>query len=449
MTRHDLLVRGARLAWLPGAPVGDVAAAGGVVTEIGPEVGGDAAEVIDGTGLDLLPGGVDPHVHLNEPGRTEWEGIATGTAALAVGGVTCAIDMPLNASPPVLDGAGFDLKATAIPGVARTDLALWGGLVPGDIDRLDELADRGVVGFKAFMSHGGLDDFPPVDDLTLYEGMARAAALGLPVAVHAESDAMTAGLATRARAAGRTGVRDYLASRPVVAETEAIARAIHLAAETGCALHVVHVSSGSGVALVADARARGVDVTCEVCLHHLVLDEDDMERLGAVAKCAPPLRPRAECEALWTAVAGGDVALVSSDHSPSPESLKQGDDMFAVWGGIAGAQSSLELLVGEGVVGGRIDLRAVGELFAGAAARRFALRGKGVLEPGADADLVLIDVGATRVLAAQDLRTRHAISPYVGRELRARVVRTVLRGRTVALDGEVDGEPSGRLLTPM
>ena len=132
MTRHDLLVRGARLAWLPGAPVGDLAAAGGVVTEIGPEVGGDAAEVIDGTGLDLLPGGVDPHVHLNEPGRTEWEGIATGTAALAVGGVTCAIDMPLNASPPVLDGRSFDLKAAAIPGVARTDLALWGGLVPGD-----------------------------------------------------------------------------------------------------------------------------------------------------------------------------------------------------------------------------------------------------------------------------------------------------------------------------
>lgn len=447
MSRHDLIVRGARLGWLPGAPVGDVAAAGGVVTEIGPEIGGDAADVIDGTGLDLLPGGVDPHVHLNEPGRTGWEGIATGTAALAVGGVTCAVDMPLNASPPVLDGSSFDLKAAAIPGVARTDLALWGGLVPGDVDRLDELADRGVMGFKAFMSHGGLDDFPPVDDLTLYEGMLRAAALGLPVAVHAENDAMTAGLAARARAAGRTGVRDYLASRPVVAETEAIARAIHLAAETGCALHVVHVSSGAGVALVADARARAVDVTCEVCLHHLVLDEDDMERLGAVAKCAPPLRSRRECEALWTAVAGGDVAMVSSDHSPSPASLKQGADMFAVWGGIAGGQSSLELLVGEGVVGGRIGLRAVGQLFAGAASRRFGLRGKGVLAPGADADLVLVDAGAARVLAAEDLRTRHAISPYVGRELRARVVRTVLRGRTVALDGEVAGEPSGRLLT--
>ncbi len=352
MSRHDLIVRGARLAWLAGAPVGDVAASGGVVTEVGEEVPGDATEVVDGAGLHLLPGGIDPHVHLNEPGRTEWEGVATGTAALVVGGVTSAIDMPLNASPPVLDGATFDLKAAAVQRSARVDLALWGGLVPGDVDRLDELADRGVVGFKAFMSHGGLDDFPPADDLTLYEGMARAAALGLPVAVHAESDAITAGLAARARAAGRTGVRDYLASRPIVAETEAIARAIHLAAETGCALHVVHVSTGAGVALVADARARGVDVTCEVCLHHLVLDEEDMVRLGAVAKCAPPLRPRAECEALWTAVAGGDVAMLSSDHSPSPPELKEGDDMFAAWGGIAGAQSSLELLLGDGRPGG-------------------------------------------------------------------------------------------------
>ncbi len=448
MTRHDLIVRGARLAWLPGAPVGDVASSGGVVTAIGPELGGDAAQAIDGTGLHLLPGGIDPHVHLNEPGRTDWEGVATGTAALAVGGVTCAIDMPLNSSPAVVDGASFDLKAAAIPGAARVDLALWGGLVPGDVDRLDEQAARGVVGFKAFMSHGGLEDFPPADDLTLYEGMARASALGLPVAVHAESDAITAGLAARARAEGRVGVRDYLASRPVVAETEAIARAIHLAAETGCVLHVVHVSTGAGVALVADARARGVNVTCEVCPHHLVLDEEDMVRLGAVAKCAPPLRPRAESEALWRALAGGDVAMVSSDHSPSPGSLKQGDDMFAVWGGIAGAQSSLELLVGEGALAGRVELRAIAELFAGAAARRFELRGKGLVEPGADADLVLVDLESSRVLAASDLRTRHAISPYVGRELRARVVRTVLRGETAALDGEVVGAPRGRLLRP-
>jgi allantoinase len=448
MSSYDLIVRGARFGWLPGAPDGDVAVADGVIAAFGPEVPGDAAEVVDGRGLHLMPGAIDPHVHLNEPGRTDWEGIGFGTSALAVGGVTCAIDMPLNCSPPVLDWISFDLKAAKVPDAAVIDLALWGGLVPGDVDRLDELAARGVVGFKAFMSYGGLDDFPPADDLTLYEGMERAAALGLPVAVHAESNTITAGLAARAREEGRVGVRDYLASRPVVAETEAIARAIHLAAETGCSLHVVHVSSGGGVALVAEARARGVDVTCEVCPHHLVLSEDDHERLGAVAKCAPPLRPRAECEALWAALAGGDVAMVSSDHSPSPADLKEGDDHFAVWGGIAGAQSSLELLVSEGVHAGRVDLRVLAEVFAAAAARRFSLRGKGVVETGADGDLVLLDLESTRVLDASELRSRHPISPYVGREIRGRVVRTVLRGVTVALDGEVVGAPSGRLVRP-
>jgi allantoinase len=304
------------------------------------------------------------------------------------------------------------------------------------------------VGFKAFMSHGGLDDFPPADDLTLLEGMTRAAALDLPVLVHAESDGITSELARRARAEGRTGVRDYLASRPVVAEVEAIARAILLAGETGCALHVVHVSTGRGVALVAQARARGIDVTCEVCPHHLVLDEEDAVRLGAIAKCAPPLRPAAETRALWSALAAGDVAIVSSDHSPSPPDLKEGEDAFATWGGIAGAQSSLELLLGDGVRDGRIALPAVAELFAAAAARRFALGGKGVMAPGADADLVLADLDAEYVLRAQDLRSRHPISPYVGRTIRGRVARTVLRGVTVARDGEPVGERRGRLLTP-
>ena len=182
--------------------------------------------------------------------------------------------MPLNAIPPTVDGAAFAAKVAAARGVTRIDVALWGGLVPGELDRLDELADAGVVGFKAFMSASGVAEFAAADDLTLLEGMARAAKLGLPVAVHAESDVLT----SRARGAGACrrahGVRDYLASRPVVAEVEAIERALLFAAETGCALHVVHVSSGRGVALVAEARARGVDVTCETCPHYLVLDAD-------------------------------------------------------------------------------------------------------------------------------------------------------------------------------
>jgi len=434
----DLVIRGGEVL---GAGLTDVAIADGRIAAVGPGLPGGAEE-LDARGLLVLPGAVDAHVHLNDPGRAEWEGFATGTAALAAGGTTCAIDMPLNAIPPTVDGAAFDAKVAAARGALHVDVALWGGLVPGDLDRLDELAARGVVGFKAFMSASGVPEFPAADDLTLLEGMARAAALGLPVAVHAESDALTSALARRALGAGRRGVRDYLASRPVVAELEAIGRALAFAEETGCALHVVHVSSGRGVALVAAARARGVDATCETCPHYLVLDAADAERLGAIAKCAPPLRDAAERDALWDLLDA--VALVATDHSPAPADLKQGDDAFAIWGGIAGAQTLLALVLDEGGRRGVARTRLV-ELVTSAPARRFGLP-KGTLAPGADADLVLFDPAAAWTIAREDLLDRHRLSPFAGRTLQGRVVRTLLRGRTVYAGGAVAGPPAGRVL---
>ena len=438
MSELDLIIRGDEA---------DVAVADGRVVAIGPELAGSAREEIDARGLLVAPGVVDAHVHLNDPGRADWEGFATGTAALAAGGTTCAIDMPLNAVPPTVDAAAFDAKVAAAAGVARVDIALWGGLVPGDRDRLDELAARGVVGFKAFMSASGVEEFEAADDLTLLEGMARAARLGLPVAVHAESEELTSRLARRAVAQGRVGMRDYLASRPVVAELEAIGRAIAFAAETGCALHVVHVSSGRGATLVAQARARGVDVTCETCPHYLVLDEEDAERLGALAKCAPPLRGAGEREALWAALLAGDVDLVATDHSPSPAALKQGDDLFAVWGGIAGAQTLLALLYDEGVMARGLTPATLADLLAAAPARRFGLApAKGALAVGADADVALIDPAGAWTVSREDLLDRHRLSPFVGRALRGRVVRTILRGRTVARDGRISGPPCGRVV---
>jgi allantoinase len=448
MSRYDLIVRGGTLVLRGGPQAGDLAIADGRIAALGAGLEGGAAEEIDAAGLHVFPGVIDAHLHFNEPGRTEWEGFATGTRALAAGGTTAYFDMPLNAHPPTVDAASFDLKCAAAQTSSLVDFGLWGGIVPGNLDQLDELAARGVVGYKAFMANSGIEDFAASDDLTLYEGMARAARLGRIVAVHAENDAITSGLAQRAKAEGRTDVRDFLASRPVVAELEAISRAILFAQETGCPLHIVHVSTGHGVALVAEARARGVDVTCETCPHYLVLTEEDVERLGAVAKCAPPLRPAAEREALWQHIADGTLPFVASDHSPAPASMKTGADFFAIWGGISGCQTLLALLLTEGWERRTLTLEAVAALTAGNVAARFGLPDKGRLTVGADADLALVDQSSSAELRAEDLQYRHRHSPFVGMRLRGRVTRTLVRGQTVFLDGEIVGTPRGRLLRP-
>jgi allantoinase len=366
-----------------------------------------------------------------------------------VGGTTTVAEMPLNAHPPTLDGPSFDAKRQAAAASSRVDFGLWGGLTPMNLERMEELAGRGVIGFKAFMSNSGIDDFPMADDATLFAGMQRAAALGLPVAVHAENDTLTAALATSAIATGRVGARDFLASRPAIAEVEAIARAILFAEETGCALHVVHVSTGRGVAEIAAARARGLDVTAETCPHYLVFDEDDLERLGAVAKCAPPLRPRCEVDRLWQALVRGDIQIVASDHSPAPAGMKTGDDFFRIWGGISGCQSLLTALLSAGHIEREIPLTLLASLVAQGPASRFRMGTKGCVAPGYDADLVLVDLRQTFTLHDHDLQYRHKHSPFAGMTFASRPRRTIVRGQTVAIEGTVVGTPRGRLVTPV
>jgi allantoinase len=448
VTRFDLLVRGGAVVTPNGISIADVAVSHGEIVEVSPEIVGTAREEIDARGLHVLPGVVDVHVHFNEPGRTDWEGWATGSAACAVGGTTTVAEMPLNAHPPTLDGPSFDAKHKAAKASSLVDFALWGGLTPVNLKRMEELAGRGVVGFKAFMSSSGIDDFPAADDATLFAGMRRAAALGLPVAVHAENDVLTTALAAASVAAGHITARDYLASRPAIAEIEAIARAILFAEETGCALHVVHVSTGRGIAQIAAARARGVDVTAETCPHYLVFDEDDLQRLGAIAKCAPPLRPRCEVDQLWQALARGDIQIAASDHSPAPAGMKSGDDFFRIWGGISGCQSLLTSLLSAGHIDRDIPLRSLASLVSDGPASRFRMATKGHIASGYDADLVLVDLRESFTLRAEDLQYRHQHSPFAGITFTARPRRTILRGQTVAIDGTVVGTPRGRLVTP-
>src|SRR5262249_10176038 len=218
----------------------------------------------------LFPGLIDVHVHFNEPGpHTEWEGVATGSRALAAGGGTLFFDMPLNSVPCTVTAREFDRKRAALEAASVTDFALWGGIVPGNLSQMAELADRGVIGFKAFLCHSGLEEFPRADDLTLWEGLREAARLGLPVAIHAENHELIQSLGRRMMREGRLGIRDFLLSRPVIAELEAIQRATFLAGEAGAKLHIIHVSSGRGVALAAEAKMRGVDVSVETCPHYL------------------------------------------------------------------------------------------------------------------------------------------------------------------------------------
>jgi allantoinase len=449
MSEYDVLVRGGTVVRRNDTGIADVAIAGGRIAAIGSDLAGTAAEEIDTRGLWVFPGAVDAHVHFNDPGRAEWEGFETGTAALAAGGTTTFCDMPLNASPPTLDGASFDLKRQAAEGRARVDFGLWGGLVPGNLERLGELAERGVVGLKAFMTNSGIADFPMVDEATFRDGIARAAELGLLVAVHAEDDATIARETERFRhREGYSSIANFLASRPIMAELRAIVRAIDAAGFARCRLHIVHVSSRQGVDLVAEARGYYIDVSCETCPHYLILTVDDVERLGAVAKCAPPLRDRENAEQLWSALAEGTLPMVASDHSPAPPEMKADADLFNVWGGISGCQHLLPLMLTEGCEHGGLTPRQVANRTAAFPAARFRLAGKGHIAVGYDADLALLERGVHDIIRAEDLRYRHRHSPYVGRELTWRVVRTLLRGQTIYHDGQLAGEPMGRLVRP-
>jgi allantoinase len=445
--KYDLLIRNGSVVRESGVETLDVAIVDGKIAELAPEIPGNARETIDATGLHVFPAVIDPHVHFNEPGRTEWEGISTGSAALAAGGGTLFFDMPLNSSPPVLDGPSFDLKLAVMREKSLTDFGLWGGLTPDNLDKLDELADRGVVGFKAFMCPSGIDEFRAADVATLRRGMVTAAARGLVVAVHAEDPAELARATSDAAMAGLRSAEQFLASRPVRAEVAAIQTAVAIARETRCPLHIVHVSSPDG-ARAAMFAGSDVDVTCETCPHYLTFTDRDLMIRGGLLKCAPPLRTEEDQRYLWAYLNSALIQFVVSDHSPAPPAMKSGDDLLSVWGGIAGVQSTLALLLSEREGRLKIPLQWISRMTSLGAAMRFKIPAKGRLEPGYDADVALVDLSEQYTLRREDLLDRHGLSPYVGRHFKARVRRTLVRGHTVFLDGKIVSTPVGKLVKP-
>jgi allantoinase len=307
-----------------------------------------------------------------------------------------------------------------------------GGLVSGNLDSLDDLEKAGVVGFKAFMSNSAIDEFLHVDDTALFQGMQKIAEIGSIVALHAESEVITNTLAAAYKHQGKVSIRDYVTSRPVLSEIEAVGKAAAYADVTGCKLHIVHASSGEVVKHITQAKKDGIDITVETCPHYLAFNLDDFERLGGIAKCALPLREQEHVESLCEALASGEINMVGSDHSPAHMKEMKNGDIFSVWGGISGAQSTLHVMLEEGYWQRGIPLETIVRVTSTNPTKRFELYPhKGTIRTGSDADLVLVDLNTPFRLEKTNLYYRHAHSPYIGKTFRGTIEYTFLRGSMI------------------
>jgi allantoinase len=386
----------------------------------------------------IMPALVDTHVHVNEPGRSEWEGFATATRAAAAGGVSIIIDMPLNSIPATVDAGALRIKREAAAGNAFVDVGFWGGIVPGNGGEIDGLVAAGVFGFKAFLVESGVDEFPPIPVAGLGPALRATGGHGVPLLLHAESP----GVIDRSPASGPS-YDSYLASRPAEAEVEAVAAVIAAVEETGSAAHILHLSAAEAVAPIAAARARGLPVTVETCPHYLALTAEEVPDGDCAWKCAPPIRDARNRDLLWSALRSGDIDMVVSDHSPCPGEMKAGG-FDAAWGGIASLELRLPVVWTEARRRGH-TVADVAEWLCAAPARLAGLDA-GTLAPGARADLVVWEPDETFVVDPQRLQQRHRITPYRGRELSGVVRSTYVRGTRVFSDGTVTDEANGGLL---
>lgn len=393
------------------------------VTSFGDRTAGRAIDVGDSV---VMAGVVDTHVHVNEPGRTEWEGFATATRAAAAGGVTTILDMPLNSIPATTSVDALRAKRGIAQALATVNVEFIGGVVPGNASEIDALCDAGVRAFKCFLSPSGVDEFPNVGEDDLRRALPILARRGVPLMVHAELPS----LLHDAPAGGSRSYAAYLASRPPEAEVEAIRLLIRLNATCQARLHIVHVSSAQSVLVIREARAAGMPISCETCPHYLTFAAEEIPDGATEYKCAPPIRGRDERDALWRALIAGDIQLVASDHSPCPPEMKRSDgDFFAAWGGIASLQLSLPA-VWTGARERGVPLTKVAVWMCDETSALAGLSGqKGKIAPGFDADLVVWNPDARFHVEPATLRHRHRMTPYAGRDLYGVVQETYVRGR--------------------
>lgn len=387
----------------------------------------------------LLPGLVDTHVHVNDPGRSEWEGFDTATRAAAAGGITTILDMPLNSLPPTIDPESLQVKREVAAPKAHVDVGFWGGAVPHNLGELGKLHQAGVFGFKSFLLHSGVDEFPPLNSSELRAAMQELAALDAMLILHAEDAETVEG------APGAHGGKyvDFLGSRPRDAENLAIAQVLELARETGCRVHILHLSSSDALRMIAAARADGVRATVETCPHYLCFTAEEIPDGATEFKCCPPIREAANRELLWRGLADGTIDCVVSDHSPCTPDLKLRDtgDFGEAWGGVSSLQLGLSAVWTNARVRG-YELADVVRWMSKRPAELTGLQDKGGIAPGKDADLCVFAPDEAFVVDVGDLHHRNPVSAYHERTLSGAVRQTWLRGERI----EVAGAPTGRLL---
>ncbi|MFF7788570.1 allantoinase AllB [Streptomyces sp. NPDC007991] len=443
MSDAELVLRSTRVITPEGTRAASVAVAAGTITAVLPYDAPvpETARLEDLGDHVLLPGLVDTHVHVNDPGRTEWEGFWTATRAAAAGGITTLVDMPLNSLPPTTTVAHLRTKQQVAADKAHIDVGFWGGALPGNVKDLRPLHEAGVFGFKAFLSPSGVDEFPHLERQPLARAMAEIAAFDGLLIVHAEDPHRLAS------APQRPGPRyaDFLASRPRDAEDTAIARLIREAKALNARVHVLHLSSSDALPMIAEARAEGVRITVETCPHYLTLTAEEVPDGASEFKCCPPIREAANQDLLWQALADGTIDCVVTDHSPSTADLKT-DDFATAWGGISGLQLSLAAVWTEARGRGH----GLEDVVRWMSARTSQLVGldhrKGAIAPGRDADFAVLAPDETFTVDPASLQHRNRVTAYAGKTLYGVVKSTWLRGQRIVADGEFT-EPKGRLLT--